>query len=582
MLILGTLIFPQTVTAVEYKDAYTFYETYADAMKFVPSTETDGNIYYATKGKKGYNVSTLYSTIGWKVSVKHKNGTVLQTLYFKLGGKYMQTINVKEKNGYEYSLYSISLSSIKNRMNQISKKALDSGNCTFIFDAGIAIKKSGKLQGAMNDNGVTSGTVYFTYNGIAKAAPWTAATKTALQSYYNRSVIGIFSTLTLSKDEGIASVSGSGTYCYGTEVVIEAVPAKGYTFASWSGSANYSTSRTTLRIGSSDISLTANSKLSSLLVTYFRNTSTSDTKTERQTFYYGNNPKNFKDFAWTKDGHYQVGWSLNKNASKPDYAITNSISDTWLLNHLPNVNLYAVWNVNEYKIIFEANGGSGEIGTINTDYISQITLPQNSFFYENGTFLGWSTNPLATNPEYQANQIISVKQLAEQMRVVNSNHAIITLYAIWDNAPAIAASDIYVSLQEAKTGKITEIKLASYAKAMDREDGIIAYGIHDKNSFLIENYETETFTTLEKEAEIKITFSVKDSSGNICKKEITVFVVDDDLYKEKEKIGKVRFISEKYYKDESGTFISEEKGGLIEDSIWKTDMYQAILDKLFQ
>lgn len=577
-----TLIFPKKTIAAEYTDAYTFYETYADAMKFIPSTVTDGNIYYATKGKKGYNVSTLYSTVGWKLSVKHTNGAILQTIYFKLGGNYMKTINVKEKNGYEYSLYSVSLSSIKSRMDQTSKKALDAGNCTFVFDAGIAVKKGGKLQGAMSDNGVVSGTVYFTYNGIVKSAPWTTATRTALQAYYNRSVIGVFSTLTLSKDEGIASVSGGGTYCYGTEVVIEAVPKKGYTFASWSGSANYSTSRTTLRIGSSDISLTANSKLSSLLVTYFRNTSTSDTKTETQTFYYGNHPKNFKDFAWTKEGYYQVGWSLNRNAPKSDYAITNNISDTWLLNHLPKVNLYAVWNVNEYDIIFDANGGGGVTDNINTNYASQITLPQNSFFYEDGTFLGWSTNPLGTNPEYQANQIISVKELAEQMRVVNSNHATITLYAIWDNVPAIAVSDIYVSLQEAKAGTITETKLASYAKAMDREDGIIAYGIHDKNSFLIENYETEAFTTLETEAQIKILFSVKDSSENLCKKEITVFVVDDDLYKEKEKIGKVRFISEKYYKEENGTFISEIKGGLMKDSIWKTDAYQAILDKLFR
>ena len=198
----------------------------------------------------------------------------------------MKTINVKEKNGYEYSLYSVSLSSIKSRMNQTSKKALDAGKCTFVFDAGIAVKKGEVLQGAMNDNGVASGTVYFTYNEIVKAAPWTAATRTALQAYYNRSVGGIFSTLTLSKDEGIASVSGGGTYCYGTEVVIEAVPTKGYTFASWSGSANYFESKMTIRIGSSDVSLTANSKLSSLLVTYFRNTSTSDTKTETQTFYY--------------------------------------------------------------------------------------------------------------------------------------------------------------------------------------------------------------------------------------------------------------------------------------------------------
>ena len=184
LFLLGIVFHSNTVIASEYTDAYAFYERNGNTMKFIPTTSTDGNIYYATKGKKGYNVSTLYSTIGWKVLVKQNDGTILQTMYFQLGGNYMKTVDTIELNQYEYSLYSVRLESIKNRMSVRSKQALEQGTCTLIFDACIAVKKRGVLQGAMNDSGVTSGTVHMTYHSIVNAAPWSSATKTALAGYY--------------------------------------------------------------------------------------------------------------------------------------------------------------------------------------------------------------------------------------------------------------------------------------------------------------------------------------------------------------------------------------------------------------
>uniref|UniRef100_UPI004055F0D7 InlB B-repeat-containing protein n=1 Tax=Agathobacter sp. TaxID=2021311 RepID=UPI004055F0D7 len=581
-LLLGIFSFSQSAAASEYANAYAFYQQNGNAMKFVPTTAVDGSIYYATKGKKGYNVSTLYSTIGWKVSVKHNNGTILQTMYFKLGGNYMHTVDISERKGYQYSLYSIPLSSIKSRMNSSSRKALESGNCTLVFDACIAVKKRGVLQGAMNDSGVTGGKVYLTYDGIAKAAPWSSAAKTALRGYYNRSVQGLFSALNLSKDEGIAWVKGEGTYCYGTEVTIEAAPLEGYAFAGWNGSSNYAEAKTAIIIGNADISLHAASKLSNLQVTYFRNTNKDDTKAEEQNFLYGGNPQKLKDFGWTKEGYYQSGWALSHNARKADYAITENVTDKWILSHLPKVNLYAIWQVNKYRLVFDPNGGNGVMKNIESDYTGTITLPENVFSYPNGTFLGWSINPLETVPEYTASQSREVKELAQKSGVANSNHAEIRLYAIWDNAPSIAAENIYVSLQDAKAGDVTEAKLASYAKATDTEDGNIAYGSHEQNSFLIENYEGHKFMELETEGQIELTFYAKDSSGNICRREITVFIVDTNLYEEAEIRGKVRFISGKYYKDENGNFVSEKYGGLTEDSIWKTEGYRVILDALFQ
>ena len=43
----------------------------------------------------------------------------------------------------------------------------------------------------------------------------------------------------------------------------------------------------------------------------------------------------------------------------------------------------------------------------------------------------------------------------------------------------------------------------------------------------------------------------------------------------------VRTIDAKHYKTEAGMFIAESNGGLKEDSIWRTALYEAALDSVF-
>ena len=98
----------QSVKASVWNNAYTYYSTYGNSVVFRPMTSTDGMIYYATKAKKA-STSTVYRTLGWKVSIKNMSGSTLQTLYFKLGGSYMYVTDTVTKNNYEYNLFSLSL-----------------------------------------------------------------------------------------------------------------------------------------------------------------------------------------------------------------------------------------------------------------------------------------------------------------------------------------------------------------------------------------------------------------------------------------------------------------------------------------
>ena len=153
--------------------------------------------------------------------------------------------------------------------------------------------------------------------------------------------------------------------------------------------------------------------------------------------------------------------------------------------------------------------------------------------------------------------------------------ATITFYAIWDYYPTLEGEDIYVSLEEAKKGKITEEWLSTKVRATDLEDGVISYGIHGENKFYLWDYSATDFTSFRKGGYVTETFRVVDSAGNSRKLRIKVYIIESRLYDETVFWGVPRFISKKYYKT--------EVGGLWEDSVWRLNMeYKKILDSLFE
>ena len=183
-------------------------------------------------------------------------------------------------------------------------------------------------------------------------------------------------------------------------------------------------------------------------------------------------------------------------------------------------------------------------------------------------FMGWSLEDGRDSfiPQWTAGMQVSVADLIEASGVADQNGAMITLYASWDDCPWIVAENLYYTLTQAQSGYITDSEILSHATAYDREDGSpIEPGFHENGtSFSIPDYQASDFTQFLRGGSCTENLMVVDSAGSIYCKQITVYVVDTtpaDVRTERT----TRFIDEKYYGS------SYERGGLLDDSIWKTD-----------
>ena len=229
------------VKADAWDDAVKYYSNYGNAAVFKATDRTNGNIYFCSAGNTSTS-GTKYRTIGYKMTIKGIAGNEIQKIYFQLGGQYLTLLNSKKQSGKEYMLYVITLKNMKNRFNTQALNALSSGSCTIILDACMVLRVNGKNKGGMNDNGPSWGNVYTTYAGISKASNWTDSALSALYSYYGKTVRGLFHTIDVRKSTGISSVSGGGTYCYGTYVTISASSSAGYDFTNWNNDSSMSSS----------------------------------------------------------------------------------------------------------------------------------------------------------------------------------------------------------------------------------------------------------------------------------------------------------------------------------------------------
>ena len=162
----------------------------------------------------------------------------------------------------------------------------------------------------------------------------------------------------------------------------------------------------------------------SVVVTFHRNASSSDTVTAQQTFTYDKAGQKFTDKGWTKKGYTLLGWSDSKDAATATYPITCGVSNEWINGRYPKTDLYAVWKANTYTIKYNGNGndgGSTASSTHTVDLVKNLTV--NGFTKTGYTFIGWNTKADGTGTPYKDQQ--SVKNLAYE------NGATVTLYAQW-------------------------------------------------------------------------------------------------------------------------------------------------------
>lgn len=579
------------VSADTYDNAYSYYQKYGNRIVFVPITTTDGNIYYATKAKRTTS-NILFSNIGWKARVTDPKGATLQEIYYKMDGNYLKTTDIRTAgDGYEYALYSLSLKDFKSRLNAPTLKALEEGDCKVIFDACIIIKKNGITGGGMTDKGISWGKVYTTYDSIINAEQWSTVTQNSLSTYYQKEIENLFYHVTVVRDGGISYVTGGGNYCYGTAIHLYAVPKENYAFFQWSGDITSFEAKTCITV-TKNLFYMANSVPKNLEITYYRNRDLKDAETAKQICVYGEQEQTLQNWGWTKTGYYQTGWKYNRLGPGADYSTREEVTSNWIMAKLPAISLYGNWSPNRYTICFDPNGAYEDwepdnwdypqMQTRDVNYESTFTLPQCEFKNKKAAFLGWGLKADDNTPLFDPYQTVAVRNFVWQLGIENSDGATITLYAIWDNMPAIDAANIYVSIHNARAGKVTEEYIASYASASDKEDGNLSYGVNENHTFLLKDYNEEVYLNAEKEGYVKETFVVIDSSGNRIERTIKVYLIDTKIYTEAEIDGTLRFISPDYFKGGDGKLLPEEEGGLKEESVWRRDEeYLDLLNQAF-
>ncbi|MBO5656631.1 MAG: hypothetical protein J6R94_00415, partial [Agathobacter sp.] len=515
----------------------------------------------------------LFSNIGWKAVVKDATGKVLQEVYYKMGGNYLKTVDIRTAaDGYEYALYQVSLQDFKSRLTDATKASLEAGKATVEFDACIIVKHNGVPGGAMTDAGVSWGKVYMTYNEIVNAEFWSADTQNNLKTYYDKEIEGLFYKITLTKDAGIESVKGAGTYCYGITVPISATPKSGYVFYRWTGGMT-SESQSLMITINKNLSLKANSNKSNLTLTYKRNWDSRDTESMVLTLNVGNSSQKFLGRKWEMPGYHLTGWKEKATSLGADYALEETITSTWISNHLPSMTLYGNWQENQYTIDFDPNTVvNDKMQPMDVWYRDKKPVPECTYAKEvDAKFLGWSLSPQGEGLRLLEGEEISVQQLVTSLGLEYQNGGRITLYAIWDKLPSIDARDLYVSLKNANAGMVTEEYLLERAYAYDPEDG-------ELRNMILMDYKASIYLEADKEGYVYETYRAKDKQGNSVEKTIRVFLVDTTVYRESEVYGELRFIDKDYLLEEDGSLVPYEEGGLHEKSRWRLE--EDLLNKL--
>ena len=114
----------------------------------------------------------------------------------------------------------------------------------------------------------------------------------------------------------------------------------------------------------------------------------------------------------TRDGYTFQGWSKSKSSS------TVVVKAGGKYTGDKDVTLYAVWKAKEYKVTYNANGGTGAPAAQTANATKTIKISNDEPSRSGYTFKGWAKTKTATRAEYQPGDTYS-------------GGVSITLYAVW-------------------------------------------------------------------------------------------------------------------------------------------------------
>ena len=278
------------------------------------------------------------------------------------------------------------------------------------------------------------------------------------------SAIKTFS-VTVSGNDGISSVSGAGTYNYGSTANISATPIAGYHFTNWSGNSTSTSSSITISNITSNKNFIANAAPNSLTVIYDANGGKSYSSytlpyTTTGTYESYNNGtlwNAIETFKLSKRGYHLVSeqeWNSKANGTGTTLGDDTSYSADVIASSAGKdlgagnvtVTYYANWKPITYTVNYILNGGTTSHRTTETvAFNTSYTVMLESELSRNGyKFLGWTTNSDGTPDGLNWTEWdgIWTGVAGDADWGINANNTV-TLYAIWE-----ALANIYTKTQD--------------------------------------------------------------------------------------------------------------------------------------
>lgn len=264
---------------------------------------------------------------------------------------------------------------------------------------------SNVLTGAQALQSGTANGIYMDVSDWSSSKWYSRLTYHGGSSYYPRINLTYSSrSYTLTVTGNNCSVSGGGTYTWGTSRTVTCTPNTGYRFSKWQlsgGSTASSTSSSyTFTMPTANTTATATCVANTYTVYYNANGGSGTTASSSHTY---GTAKALTSNGFSRTGYTFLGWSTSSTATSATYSNGQSVSNL-TSTHGGSVTLYAVWSANKIKLTFNANGGSGGMtnawyyyGSNNfysneacTTKITSITIPTRVghtfiYYYGDGT-----------------------------------------------------------------------------------------------------------------------------------------------------------------------------------------------------
>lgn len=127
------------------------------------------------------------------------------------------------------------------------------------------------------------------------------------------------------------------------------------------------------------------------------------------------------------EGFHFLGWNTKADGSGEQFADEATIAENLTDENGGSVTLYAQWERDYYTVVFDANGGNGEMGPQRVEIGLGEPLDDCQFTREGYAFAGWNAAPDGSGASYQPGAAPE-EDLAEAGGAV-------TLYAQWEEAP---------------------------------------------------------------------------------------------------------------------------------------------------